>query len=109
MEITIKIKSESGGDFFLFNSRKNYLKSNYGNTMFNSVESVEFDEEYQEKIGPNDVDYHNYSTFLLDCVKHNFKIVEIDSKSVDLDPYRQDYTIKLSKGINIIKFKIESR
>lgn len=81
----------------LFNARRTYTSSNFGNDINIRIGLKEADSTYRTLFG----DFENfantcnaYGAFLADCIKYNFKIKSINGSACSLNPYREGYTTR---------------
>lgn len=122
MQITFKVQSKGNQILRLFGARFNYLASCYGNSSLISFEDVEVCEEYERLIGGfTKESYNKVSSILMDCIKHDFIIDEIngivpkipikDTNPIEYEyrvfnPYNEECVIEIKDGENAIEVKL---
>lgn len=127
MKIKIDIENRlENNEVILFGARHNYLRANWGNNSRITFNSLEFDENYLNAIGilniENQPEDGLMSCFHNDCIKHDLRVVSINGEPLkkiilgtepieyetikELNPYTDEYKIKLNIGITSIEIEL---
>jgi len=117
MTVLLKIdkKDFSNKDVILFGARQNYSSINHGQSVGYTTTVIDCCDDYLKLCGGFNFNYGSYTAFLMDCVKHNFTITQInrkaifdtDEKSITINPYNDTYTISPTKEHTILELTLE--